>query len=215
MVIVLNRSLFRILSLSGGGYRGLYTSTVLEQLESLTEKKVTECCDLICGTSIGGIIALGLVAGLKSQDIAQAFKADGKEIFTKGTYRMVNPWTAKYSEKGLEQVIDKMFGNELVNKKLTSIEKPFFLTAVNLKTGMTELITNTSRDYDNWTIMDAARATSAAPTYFPLKEVGGTKYADGGLSCNVPDMAAFSFSSSKFQKDLERIQMLSICNIKY
>lgn len=201
---------YRVLALSGGGYRGLYTATVLARLEAGTGKQLYDCCDLLCGTSIGGIIALGLAAGLKSQDMAKAFVSCGKTIFGKAAVRRANIWTAKYSAQGLEHTLELMFGKALVRSRLSGIDKPFFLTAVNLNTGTTELISNTDSAYGHWTVMDAARATSAAPIYFPLKEVGGVTYADGAVGCNVPDMAAFSFSASKYQKEPERIHMLSV-----
>ncbi|WDE06284.1 patatin-like phospholipase family protein [Thalassomonas viridans] len=201
---------YRVLALSGGGYRGLYTATVLAGLEEHTGRQLYDCCDLLCGTSIGGIIAIGLAAGLKSKDMAKAFVTHGGKIFNKGAMRSANVWTAKYNARGLERTLELMFGKALVFSELSKIGKPFFLTAVNLNTGATELISNTDRDYEQWTVMDAARATSAAPVYFPLKEVNGVLYADGGVGCNVPDMAAFSFSSRKFQKEPERIHMLSV-----
>ena len=57
------RVAFQILSLSGGGFLGLYTAAMLAELEERSGKPLNQCFDLIAGTSIGGIIALGLAAG--------------------------------------------------------------------------------------------------------------------------------------------------------
>jgi len=69
---------FKILSLTGGGYRGLYTATVLEDIESHLKKKNKDDCianyfDLITGTSIGGIIALALAYEIPAKEIVNIF----------------------------------------------------------------------------------------------------------------------------------------------
>ena len=58
---------FQILALSGGGYRGLFTSTVLARLEQQAQRPIGDCFDLIAGTSIGGVIALGLALGKSAE----------------------------------------------------------------------------------------------------------------------------------------------------
>ena len=72
---------FQILSLSGGGFLGLYTAAVLAELEERSGKRLSECFDLISGTSIGGIIALGLAAGRGAAEIRDAFIERGAKIF--------------------------------------------------------------------------------------------------------------------------------------
>lgn len=57
---------FQVLSLSGGGYLGLYTAAVLAELEAQTGRRVVDMFDLLAGTSIGGIVALGLAAGVSA-----------------------------------------------------------------------------------------------------------------------------------------------------
>jgi len=68
------RDPFQILSLSGGGFRGLYTATLLEKLEKEADKPLSEVFDLIAGTSIGGILAIGLAAGVKASKLREAFE---------------------------------------------------------------------------------------------------------------------------------------------
>jgi len=75
------RVAFQILSLSGGGFLGLYTAAVLAELEERSGKPLNQCFDLIAGTSIGGIIALGLAAGRSASDIRDAFIEHGPRIF--------------------------------------------------------------------------------------------------------------------------------------
>ena len=72
---------FQILSLSGGGYRGLFTAEILARLEEQADRPIGGCFDLIAGTSIGGIIAIGLGVGRTATDIRDAFLDNGEAIF--------------------------------------------------------------------------------------------------------------------------------------
>lgn len=74
---------FQILSLSGGGYLGLYTASVLAKLEEQSGRRIVDMFDLLAGTSIGGIIALGLAAGTSAAEIRDAFLENGEAIFGK------------------------------------------------------------------------------------------------------------------------------------
>ena len=72
---------FQILSLSGGGYLGLYQATILCELEEKAGKPIAQCFDLLAGTSIGGIIALALALEVPATQIRQAFEKHGQHIF--------------------------------------------------------------------------------------------------------------------------------------
>jgi uncharacterized protein len=84
---------FQILALSGGGYRGLFTSAILAKLEQQAQRPIGDCFDLIAGTSIGGVIALGLALGKSADSINRMFLDHGEEIFTKG--EQPKGWLAK------------------------------------------------------------------------------------------------------------------------
>jgi len=72
---------FQILSLSGGGFLGLYTIKIIEKIEEDLGKPISHCFDLIAGTSIGGIVALALAAEIPAKDIRKAFEDNGEKIF--------------------------------------------------------------------------------------------------------------------------------------
>ncbi|WP_293604677.1 CBASS cGAMP-activated phospholipase [Polaromonas sp. UBA4122] len=74
---------FQILSLSGGGYRGLHVAQILEIIESQINGQVADHFDLIAGTSIGGIIALGLAARIPAADIRKTLEELGPMLFPK------------------------------------------------------------------------------------------------------------------------------------
>ncbi|AZO34026.1 MAG: hypothetical protein EOS76_06855 [Mesorhizobium sp.] len=75
---------FQILALSGGGYRGLFSTHIFSKLEEQAGRPIGECFDLIAGTSIGGIIAIGLALGKPAKEIRDVFEEKGEDIFTRG-----------------------------------------------------------------------------------------------------------------------------------
>ena len=72
---------YHVLALSGGGYRGLYTATVLSELEAVLGRPIASHFDLICGTSAGGMLALGLAADIPAVELKALFEENGNRIF--------------------------------------------------------------------------------------------------------------------------------------
>jgi patatin-like phospholipase/acyl hydrolase len=64
---------FKILSIDGGGIKGLYSASVLARLEEKASVKSGDCFDMICGTSTGGLIALGLANGMAADDLVSLY----------------------------------------------------------------------------------------------------------------------------------------------
>lgn len=192
---------FNILSLSGGGYLGLYTIAVLSQLEEDLGRPIASSFDLIAGTSIGGIIALGLALEIKAKDIESAFLRDGTKIFSErpvqngklGQLRDVLRYVLKpkYDPRYLRATIAELVGAET---KIGDLKHRVLVPTVNLTKGGPQVFktphhANFTRD-QNLRVVDVALATSAAPTYFPLAEIEQSLYADGGLYANSPDALA-------------------------
>ena len=73
---------FRILALAGGGYLGLYTATVLAELEARAGEPLGRRFDLIAGTSVGGILAIALAYEIPMATIQQIFLDKGTRIFS-------------------------------------------------------------------------------------------------------------------------------------
>ena len=73
---------FKILSIDGGGIKGLYSASVLARFEEKTGKKITNHFDMICGTSTGGLIALGLASGKSAQELSDLYFVKGCEWLT-------------------------------------------------------------------------------------------------------------------------------------
>lgn len=74
-------SMFKILSLDGGGVRGAYTASALASLQSKMQTPLADHFDLIVGTSTGGIIAIGLGLGIPPARLVEFYRSKGKEIF--------------------------------------------------------------------------------------------------------------------------------------
>ena len=212
---------FQILSLSGGGYLGLYTATVLAALEERIKRPIVSCFDLVAGTSIGGIIALGLGAGRSAAEIKSVFETNGTRIFSgrpaprhwweKGRDFMRSLLSPKYDSANLRAVISDLVGaDRLIGDLIT----PVLVTALNVSKGLPQAFKTAhhptfQRDY-LLRVVDVALATSAAPTYFPLAEIDDELFVDGGLYANSPDLMAIHEAEHFLKVPTDQIRLLSI-----
>jgi uncharacterized protein len=209
----------KVLSIDGGGIRGLIPALFLEKLEKEVKKPIWEIFDLIVGTSTGGILALGLTvpegyckAQNSASKLVDLYSKHGDTIFSRPlTHRMkaAGNWLEeKYPDKGLYEVLEKFFKNAKLSEALRDvvipayeIERriPWFFKSRHAK--------NPERQatYD-YSMIEVARATSAAPTYFePVRvEAAGDDYyafIDGGMFANNPAMCAYVEAQTMFPKD--------------
>ncbi len=203
----------RILSIDGGGVRGLIPSLVLTKLEDLTGRPIFELFDLIAGTSTGGILALGLtMPGLDGRPAHSAasmvsiYEKEAGRIFSRRfSHRVLTLGSLadqKYPAEGIESVLTEYFGEARLKDSLTEvlvpafeIERhiPFFFKSANA-------LKNPAYDFS---IKDVARATSAAPTYFephviPTGDAGDYfTLVDGGVYANNPAACALAESMAR------------------
>lgn len=208
-----NQSDFKILSLSGGGYRGLYTAEVLKELENhLKSQNPNDCLanyfNLITGTSIGGIIALALAYEIPADDIAKIFDDKGKEIFSKQAITGI--FKAKYNSDILKDILVKWFGEALIG----DLKHPVVIPAVDYTTGYPVAFKTAhhetfKRDWKQ-KIVDVALATSAAPTYFKRHRIGENEYIDGGLFANSPSLVGLHEAEIFFEYPVNQVKILSI-----
>ena len=204
---------FRILCISGGGYRGLFSALVLAGLEE-SGKPFSECFDLIAGTSIGGIIACALAKKIPAKDIAALIEEHGSTIFPKnkfGSFRRV--LRSKYEKKPLADVIVKIVGKEFAKRSLSDIDVPLLIPTIS-QTGVRAKLFRSKgfagKECSDATILDCALATSAAPTYFPPHFIAHENLIDGGLVANAPDLVAITEVLRARKATLEDIHILSI-----
>lgn len=210
---------FRILSLSGGGFRGLYTAEVLAWLEDELGAPLHDCFDLIAGTSIGGILAIGLAAGKPAADLAAAMDRHGPRIF--GSERPPESGWGKaltladkaagpqYAPEPLQAAIVEMIGAEAGwNELKTALLVP----AVSLLSGGPQFFRSyrPEPDLHDARLVELALATAAAPTYFPTAKVGNRPYVDGGLIANAPDLVAVVDAERLLGTARERIHLAAV-----
>ena len=211
---------YNILSLDGGGLRGLITAVLIERLEA-TRPGFLAGVDLVAGTSTGGILALALAKGLSPYSIMRMYLDEGRAIFCRPFARKVGGLfgvtEAKYDNDGLTRVLRDVFGDA----RLSDLGKRVAVAAFDLdditseaeRTWRPKIFHNYPGEGSDGgeSAMSVALRTSAAPTYFPT--VDG--YVDGGVFANNPSMVALAqaLDSRYFEKtprELSGIRLLSV-----
>ena len=212
---------FQILCLSGGGFLGLYTATVIAGLEKEFGGPIAGHFDLISGTSIGGIIALGLANEVPGLSIKNAFEANGTRIFSgrpapkgllgRGIDLCRSLVSSKYRPTALRATISGIIGEETL---IGYLRHPCLIPAVNLSKGAPQVFKTDHHQNFRMDLhlkaVDVAMATSAAPTYFPIAQINDSLYVDGGLYANSPDLLALHEAEHFFGAKLEEVTILSI-----
>ena len=169
------------LSISGGGYAGLFASEALRRLEEHVGRRSADMFDLIAGTSIGGIVALGLAHGVRAEEISRLLRDVGPELFGRRGLGLSRP---RYRSDALEKRLINVFGDT----KLHELLKPVLIPAVDMTSGDPLVFGN---DRDDPTrdekVVDVALATSAAPVFLKPHVRDRRMYADGGLVANSPE----------------------------
>jgi uncharacterized protein len=202
---------FQILALSGGGFRGLYAATILAELETVTGKPLARCFDLIVGTSVGGILALGLALEIPAAKLAELFSIHGDAIFARQR-SWWGYWRARYSSARLRKLLEQpdMFGEHL----LGDCRHHLVIPAINYSTGRPVMLkTPHHQDFRKdhlLSAVDVALATSAAPLYFPRHRMNHNQYIDGGLCANAPGLLGVHEAETFLNQPAGSIHMLAI-----
>lgn len=199
----------RILSIDGGGMKGILPAIYLKRIEEQLEAPIYQFFDMICGTSTGGIIALGLAAGISAEEISNLYIQKGEEIFPQKPF--TNFWfSAKYSNKNLMALLKKTLGEKRIEDAHTMLCIP---SIEHHKAEPKVYKTPHHKDYilDGKRYMwEVALATSAAPMYFPAAEIGESECKlDGGLWANNPLLVAIA-EAKKLGFGLEQIKVFSL-----
>ena len=206
---------FQVLTLDGGGIKGLFSAAFLSKLEEDLNTKIVDHFDLIVGTSTGGIIALGLGLGLSPKELVEFYFNKGPQIFNKFPLwtSIKNLFSAKYSGNVLENVLREKgcFDNRLLGESKKRLVIPSYNIDTNdvyvFKTAHHERF---KRDYkvEAWKV---ARATSAAPTFFPISNnIDSIRLVDGGVWANNPAMVGLFEAIAVLEIPLEDVRIFSV-----
>lgn len=208
---------FQILSLDGGGIRGLFSAAILAAVEEDLRIRLADCFDLIAGTSTGGIIAIALGLGLSPAQIVEFYLKHGSAVFSNqmrlGALRRL--LRAKYSSTALEGALRATFGDRLLGDSTKRLVIPSFsLGDDDVYVFRTPHAQRLRRDFrvPAWKV---ALATAAAPTYFPAcRAVDNLRLVDGGIWANNPALVALAESVGTLSVSLESIRMLSVGTLR-
>jgi patatin-like phospholipase/acyl hydrolase len=203
---------FQILSLDGGGLRGIFSAAVLARLEEDLDIRITDHFDLIAGTSTGGIIALGLGMGLTPRQLVEFYTRLGPRVFRDRTrLRAVrHVFKAKYAGEPLRAALTDVFGESTFGEST----KRLVITSYNLGSEDVYLfraphLPHLKRDWRARAV-DVAMATAAAPTYLPGVALDGCRLVDGGVWANNPAMVALIEATGPLGVPLDEIRVFSL-----
>ncbi|MCW8985381.1 MAG: patatin-like phospholipase family protein [Thermoanaerobaculales bacterium] len=213
---------YRILSIDGGGIRGIVTAVLMQRLQATPGlERFLDKVDLVAGTSTGGLLALGIARGLGLDEIRDLYVNDGPDIFD-------DSWLddlldlgklrgADYKIAPMRRVFKKVLGEETT---LGQLRKRVLITAFDMdnedeeelkRTWKPKLFHNFPGDGNDRSRLayKVGMYTAAAPTYFP--SVDG--FIDGGVFANNPAMCALAQTQDKRYRPtplLDRVELLSL-----
>lgn len=226
---------FKILSIDGGGIRGLIPAKVLAELEAelaheFPGKKLYEHFDLICGTSTGSILAIAIALGIPSADLVQFYKQFASEIFPKWYWKifpqkgraLVNSvYSNRQLRKRLKEVYNRANGG--TDPLLSDLKTRVCIPAFNGNTGEINVLktkhhSDYIRDY-KLPAFDVALSSSSAPVYFPphsftydndFGQGSNVNMIDGGIFANNPALIGILEATEKLNINFSNIKLLSI-----
>ena len=225
----MDKKVFKILSIDGGGIKGLYSASILASIESKTGKKITDHFDMICGTSTGGLIAIGLANGMSAQSLVDLYTTKGSIIFPTSNNNFVRSFqnsfktikqiffSNKHSVKPLKRILDDLFEEKTMGDANNLLCIPSF----NLTNGQPKVFKKSGSQTEHFVdnkikLVDIALATSAAPSYYPIHEHNNFLYTDGGVWANNPSLCGLLEAIDYYvgnDKEYEEFNILSISSI--
>lgn len=224
---------FKILSLDGGGIRGIFPAVILSEIEhelrerNFKEWQIYQNVDLIFGTSTGGILGLALSIGVPAEEIKNLYFNNAQMIFGGKKKFPKWVWQSSHNRLNLENLLNDIFTkyNNGNIPKLKDCKVPVAVSIYDLHLGRPSVLKSNyhprfTRD-PNLSLLRAALSTSSAPTYFdPYSadsyedSIGNSikfKYkVDGGVWANNPALIALIEGQKAFFKNLEDINLISI-----
>jgi len=222
-----SRAPLRLLCLDGGGILGAFSAGVLAGLmdranqdkelagQPKTGFRLIDHVDLIAGTSTGGILAIALAMGRHPVEVCDFYRNFGPKIFPKDPLKfraLLQLVRYKYNPEPLRDAIESVVGSRPLREACCGLVIPAIdVNSGNIRLFKTDHHTDTQFDTREVSAVDAALATSAAPTYFPAHEINdrGT-FIDGGLWANCPAMVGLTEAVAYLGYNLDEVRLLSV-----
>jgi patatin-like phospholipase/acyl hydrolase len=196
----------RVLSIDGGGIRGILATMVLTELERRTDKPIADLFDFIAGTSTGGLVALGLtVPGddgrprYTARQIMKLYEVFGPRVFSRSVWHQIravgNLADGKYPAAGLEGMLNELFGAARLSESLVDVLVPSYEIERRIPFFFKSWRAIEHESYDH-SMAQVVRAGTAAPTYFEPAHIpaDGDDYfalVDGALVAYNPGLCAY------------------------
>jgi uncharacterized protein len=205
---------FYILSVDGGGYRGLFSAHILQRMEESWGINWHQQFNMFAGTSTGSILAAGLASGIPAARLTEFYTQHGSHIFSarcRSRLDLLKIFTSRYSSHTLQKLLSDVFGE----KTLGDVQVPLIVPAVDIGNGCVHVFKSKYSDGfirdPRVKLADAILASCSAPTYFDPHLVDG-KYqlVDGGLWANNPSLVAAIDAKYRLKVPLDNIRILSI-----
>ncbi|CAF1328847.1 unnamed protein product [Didymodactylos carnosus] len=203
---------YNILSIDGGGMRGLIPALWLAEIERKTKRPCADLFHMMAGTSTGAIIAAGLSVPqsdhlrepYKASDIVKLYKGERASVFTRSCCWNLN--APRYDDRGRQQLFNSYFHDFRLSQTLTDVVIPAVREGQNCTVSFTKRqgLLDPSKDYK---LKDVLMCTTAAPFYFEPYAMNDAKYLDGGIQANNPAKIAYQ-EAKNYSK--ENIFMLSL-----
>jgi len=180
----------RVLALDGGGIRGLIAARVLAEIERRCGRQAGELFDLVAGTSTGAIIACALTRPepLAAERIARIYLEEGPRIFDRTLLKRITSADGYLDERYESDGLVESLRRHLGTARLADASPAILLTAYDLDRRRALLL----RRGDDLSMVEAAHASSAAPSYFEPVRAGGATLVDGGVYATNPAMCAYA-----------------------
>lgn len=225
----MEKKTFKILSIDGGGIKGLYSASILASLELKTGKSISDHFDMICGTSTGGLIAIGLANGMSAKTLVDLYMTKGSLIFPTSNNRFVRSFqnsykslrqiffSNKHSVKPLKRILEDLFEG----KTMSDANNLLCIPSFNLTNGQPKVFKKSGSQTEHFVdntikLVDIALATSAAPSYYPIHEHNNFLYTDGGVWANNPSLCGLLEAIDYYVgegKEFDDFSILSISSI--
>jgi predicted acylesterase/phospholipase RssA len=208
---------FNILCLSGGGFRGLYSASLLKHIQSgLGIQRIADHFDLIIGTSTGALVGCAIAAGVPGREIEAAFLRGGRTIFPRRS--LIEQWywllqmRPRYNSGALAGVIRELVPN-LADREIEDIDFKLAIVALSAVSRRHRLFCGypfADPSVTKTSVLDALLATCAAPTYFRSHAHEVDILIDGGLVANAPVLLGAMLLRERMGAPLDKIHVLHI-----
>ncbi len=231
----INKNAFKILAIDGGGIRGIIPAKILSEYEEEMKVnnpnyKIYEEFDLICGTSTGAILAIGLSLGIPAIELMNFYKDYAREIFPKWYFKILPQGarvltTSIYSNRRLHQKLKEIFSkaNDGTPPLLNDLKTKVCIPSYNGNVGEINVLKTKhhpeyNRDY-KLPAHDVALSSASAPVYFPPHSFefnnkfgsgNNVNMIDGGIFANNPALIGILEAADKLNINFSDIKVVSI-----